>query len=160
MARYKKFLLDAFKPHFKEQGFEKKNATWHLGTPEAVHVFNVQTSQWSESYYFNVGVYFRALGPLDSPAEWQCHIRDRIPDEKSYRDMLRRANGLSNFEDVESCVEERISELTNLIYPLVLDWFSRFGNAASAKKELAQIRRPWFTVSNTVWPLIGLSLPK
>jgi hypothetical protein len=44
MARHKKALLDAFKPHFKEQGFTKKSATWHLGTPDAIHVFNVQTS--------------------------------------------------------------------------------------------------------------------
>jgi|SRR5882724_4490847 len=159
MARYKKALVDAFKPHFKEQGFTKKDATWHLRTPDSIHVFNIQTSQWSERYYFNAGIYFSALGPLDSPAEPHCHVRTRIPDHKFHGTSLRRANELSDFEGLEFGSEERIAELKNLIYPLALDWISRFRDVDHTKRELSGIGRPWFAVSKTVWPLVGLELP-
>lgn len=160
MARYKKALAAAFKPHFKEQGFTKKDATWHLTTPEAIHVFNIQTSQWSEFYYFNAGIYLRALGSLESPAEPHCHIRIRIPDRTFHPEGTQRANELADFEHVEYGAEERITELKNLIYPLALDWFLRFRDLSHAKRELAGIGRPWFAVSKEVWPLMGLALPK
>lgn len=160
MARYKKLLLDAFKPHFKELGFTKKDATWHLGTAEAIHVFNAQTSQWSESYYFNAGIYFRALGSLTTPAEPHCHIRTRIPAHKLHRESIQRANELSGFADIEFGAEERITELKNLIYPLALDWFSRFRDASHAKDELSAVTRPSVFISKAVWPMLGLQIPK
>ena len=160
MARYKKALLDAFKPHFKEHGFTKKDATWNLGTPEAVHVFNVQTSQFSESYYFNAGIYFRVLGPLTAPAEPCCHIRTRIPDHRLHSHAVQRANELSDFENVEFGAEERIIELKNLIYPLVFDWHCQFGDAAHAKRALSGIVRPSPFIMKAVWPMLGLEIPK
>lgn len=160
MARYKKALLDAFKPHFKEHGFTKKDATWHLGTPEAIHVFNVQTSQFSESYYFNAGIYFRPLGPLTTPAEPHCHIRTRIPDHRFHSAAIQRAHELADFEDLEFGAEERINELKNLIYPLVFDWFSRFGDTPQAKRELSEIRKPSVFIAKSVWSMLGLEIPK
>ena len=159
MARYKKALLEAFKPHFKDHGFTKKDATWHLATAEAIHVFNVQTSQFSESYYFNAGIYFRALGPLETPAEPYCHIRSRIPDHRLQAASIPSANALSKFEEVEDCADERIRELKNLIYPLVFDWFSRFGDAARARQELSQLKRPSVFIMKSVWPMLGLEMP-
>ncbi len=160
MARYKKALTAAFKPHFKEQGFTKKDATWHLGMPEVIHVFNIQTSQWSERYYFNAGIYFRALGSLESPAEPHCHIRTRIPDSKLHQESIQLANELADFEHVEYGAEERIANLKNLIYPLALDWFRRFRDIAHAKRELTGVGRPWFAVTRDVWPLVGLEYPE
>ncbi len=160
MARYKKALIDAFKPHFKEQGFTKKAANWHFGTLEAIHVFNIQTSQWSERYYFNAGIYFRALGSLESPAEPYCHIRTRIPDYKFHSENLHRAKELSDFENIEIDVEERITELKNLIYPLAFDWFHRFRDVEHAKRELVEISSPWFFITKEVWPLVALEVPK
>ena len=160
MARYKKALTEGFKPHFKELGFKKKDATWHLGTPDAIHVFNIQTSQWSERYCFNAGIYFRALGSLESPAEPCCHIRARIPDDEFHRDSIQRANELADVEHVEFGAEERITDLKNLIYPLGFDWFHRFRDLAHAKRELTGIGRPWFAVSKELWPLIGLKIPR
>ena len=160
MARYKKSLLDAFKPHFKDLGFTKKDATWHLGTPEAIHVFNIQTSQWSESYLFNAGIYFCSLGPLTTPAEHYCHIRTRIPAHKLHSEFIQRANELSDFAEVEFDAEEQITELKNLIYPLALDWFSRFRDASHAKHELSTATRPSVFISKAVWPMLGLDIPK
>lgn len=53
MAAHKKELLAVFKHAFKERGFKKTGATWVREGPEVFCVFNVQTSQWSERYYFN-----------------------------------------------------------------------------------------------------------
>jgi Domain of unknown function (DUF4304) len=159
MARYKKELIAAFKPHFKEQGFTKKDATWHLITSETIHVFNIQTSQWSEYYYFNAGIYFRALGSLESPAEPCCHIRTRIPDHKFHQESRQRANELSNFEHIELGAEERINELKNLIYPLAFDWFCRFRDVEHTKRELIKMDCPWF-LTKEVWSLVNLEAPK
>jgi hypothetical protein len=159
MAHHKKALVDAFKPHFKEQGFTKRDATWQLLAPDAIHIFNIQTSQWSELYYFNAGVYFRALGPLTTPAEYHCHIRTRIPDDRFHGKSVKLAAELSDFEHVEFDVDKRIVELKNLIYPLAFDWFARFRDAASVKRELSGIGHPWFAVTKNVYPLIGLKLP-
>lgn len=160
MARYKKLLMEAFKPHFKELGFTKKGATWHLKTPETIHVFNIQTSQWSESYYFNAGIYFRALGSLELPSDPCCHIRTRIPDHKFHWDSVQLVNELSDFEGVDTGVEEQITRLKNLVYPLAFDWFCRFRDLMNAKGELAKIRRPCVFISNEVWPLLGLQMPE
>jgi hypothetical protein len=160
MARYKKALLDAFKPHFKELGFTKKDATWHCRTPEAIQVFNVQTSQWGERYYFNAGIYLLALGSLETPAEPYCHIRTRIPDSKLHSNSFERANKLADFDLVEFGAEDRILELKDLIYPLALDWFSRFRDLAHVKRELTGIGRPWFAVTKEVWPLFDMELPE
>ena len=160
MARYKTALLDAFKPHFKELGFTKKDATWHRRTSEAIHVFNVQTSQWSEQYYFNAGIYLRALGSLETPAEPYCHIRTRIPDYKLHSNSLDRANELADFDLIEYGAEDRIVELKNLVYPLALDWFLRFRDLRHVKRELGGIGRPWFAVTKNVWPLLEMELPQ
>jgi len=160
MARYKKSLLEAFKPHFKEHGFTKRDATWHLATSESIHVFNVQASQFSERYYFNAGIYFRALGPLTSPAEPNCHIRARIPDHRLHSHAIQRANELSDFENVEFDAEERIIELKNLIYPLVVDWHFQFGDAAHARQALLGMGRPSVFIAKAVWSMLGLETPK
>ena len=160
MAQYKKVLAEAFKPHFKEQGFTKKDATWHLLTTEAIHVFNIQTSQWGEQYYFNAGIYFRALGSSESPPNHHCHIRTRIPDDKFHPASVNRANELADFDHIEFGAEERIIDLKNLIYPLVFDWFGRFRDPAYSKRELTGIGRPWFAVTGEVWPMLGLELPR
>jgi len=159
MARYKKALIDAFKVHFKEQGFTKKDATWHLGTPEVIQVFNIQTSQWSERYYFNAGIYLRALGSLETPSESYCHIGTRIPDRRFHVESFQRANELANFEHVEFDAEQRITDLKNLIYPLAFDWFHRFRDRACVKRHLSEIGRPWFPVRTEVWSLVGLKPP-
>jgi hypothetical protein len=160
MARYKKALIDAFKPHFKEHGFTKKDATWYLLTEETIHVFNIQTSQWGEIYYFNAGVYFRALGGLVTPAIHLCHIQTRIPDQEFHVARVAHADELSNFEGGQFESEGRILELKNLVYPLALNWFERFQNIACAKRELSAINRPSFPVTKTVWPLLGLEMPQ
>jgi hypothetical protein len=160
MARYKKLLVNSFKPHFNEWEFAKEDTTWHLRTPETIHVFNIKTSLWSESCHFHAGIYFRALGALDLPAETYCHIRTCIPDPKFHSESVARINELLDFEHIGFNAEERITKLKNLIYPLAFEWFARFHDLASAKRELSAIERPWFPISNAVWPMIGLEPPK
>ena len=160
MPRYKKALCDAFKPHFKDQGFTKKDATWYLGSEQAIHVFNIQTSQWSECYMFNAGIYLKALGSLETPPEYKCHIRTRIPDRRFHEVDLQHLSDLADFSKVESGAEEKITELKNLIYPLVFDWFGRFRDTQNIKTVLADLDRPWFMISKEVWPLVGLATKK
>lgn len=159
MARYQKALIDAFKPHFKELGFTKRNATWHLETVDAIHVFNIQKSQWGENYYFNAGIYFRALGFSVSPTQPYCHIRTRIPIDETDDEVVRLVDELSDFQEVESGAEERVIELKNLIYPLAFDWFYRFRDTSHVALELGRPTRPKALVSKSVWPILGLKIP-
>jgi hypothetical protein len=64
----------------KPLGFVRSASTWHLDTPDAVGVINLQRSMWSASYYINVGIYVKALGNLTQPKEYDCHYTGRIED--------------------------------------------------------------------------------
>lgn len=159
MAKFKKALMEAFKPHFKGAGFKKKGATWHRQSVEAIHVFNIQTSQWSESYYFNVGVYFRALGSEMTPPEYHCHIRTRIPDLEYHPKKVERVNELADFEKAGKDVERRILELKDIVFPLAIEWFQRFQDVRHTKRELAGKGPRSFWIDPEVWILVGLKMP-
>src|SRR5687767_9465067 len=107
MPKYKKLLLEAFKPAFKERGFKKKAATWHRETDELIQVFNVDTSLWSEMYYFNAGIYLKALGKEKTPTEYRCHIRTRLPPGGDVNRATFGIGKLGNFEGVSEGVARK-----------------------------------------------------
>lgn len=109
---------------------------------------------------FNAGVYFRALGSLEQPPEYHCHIRARIPDRKFHDIDLQYLTDLSNFAETDSGADEKITELKNLIYPLAFDWFSRFRDIKNSKMVLSSFDRPWFMITKEVWPLLGIERNK
>ena len=154
MAVHKKALLEAFKPAFKERGFTKTGATWVRDDSEIFCVFNVQTSQWSELYYFNAGVYVKAVAPIARPTEPDCHLRTRVPQEE---EEARICAELADFETQEMPVAQKIANLQRLVVPAALDWFSRHDSVAKLRAGLAS--RPKFSPPATVALLRYLGLP-
>jgi len=156
MAKHKKELLSAFAPEFKKAGFKKKAANWFRINEETVEVFNVQTSSWSEVYYFNVGIYIRALGSRETPPEYECHIRDRIPSARYHpRSVYDRKLLLADFEATGISPEQRIAELKQVIIPLAIDWFDRFRTLSDVRRTIVEGLRPGY-IDRAVWPIIGI----
>jgi hypothetical protein len=66
-------------PVLRAEGFRKKGRSWHRATDDVIQVINLQGSQWStEEFYCNLALYIKALGDLETPPEYTCHIRRRV----------------------------------------------------------------------------------
>ncbi len=115
----KEQLIECFKPVFKQCGFKKMRTNWRKTTDDLIFVLNIQGSQWSkEDYYINVGVYIKALGEDQNPAEYKCHIRSRF-DERN-----------------KSC---------NLLCNEILEWFETYGTIQKLKSHKNQNSLPIVT---------------
>lgn len=126
MASPENKLLQAwFAPVFKAAGFKKIAATWHRKAGSFIQVFNIQGSQWSRDFYFNLGIYITALGDLDRPSEPHCHVRERLDSIVSNRERFLR---LSDFEQ-ELPVEQRRSEFQAIISAYAIPWLERMSSA-------------------------------
>ena len=72
-------FIEMVKPLLHQHGFKKMGKTWRKDQGESVAVFNVQKSQWDEdTFYVNIGTYFRALGEDSSPLENRCHVQFQL----------------------------------------------------------------------------------
>ena len=125
-----KFLQSVLKPIFKDVGYKKKGPTWHFIDDDFVRVFNLQGSQWSTSFYLNLGIYVRSLGPLERPNEYDCHLRERVdaivPDSIDVHDIIDFTN------DIEESV--RIEQLTKITKEYVLPWLESKSNFEGFRK--------------------------
>lgn len=166
-SSHKKALLAEFAPEFKQAGFKKKAATWHRMNKDTIEVFNVQCSQWSETYFFNVGIYLRALGSRETPLEYECHIRDRIPNMECHgRGVWDRCSkrhrfdppSLSSFEWLDLDPETRICELKKLIVPLALDWLGTLRELDDISREILSGRER-IHMPKDAYQLLGLEPP-
>lgn len=99
-AMTKDELIVLVTPLLKSVGFKKSRTTWYRSSSEGVCVFNIQASQFGSEYYLNVGFYISALGSIEKPPEYKCHIRERL-------NLTSNANNL--FQEIQN-------------------WFSEFGN--------------------------------
>lgn len=71
-------ILDTMKGTFKECGFKKSRKRWWRALGETTLVVDLQSSQWSNAYYVNIGIWFNAAGPLSSPRPELCHLHARV----------------------------------------------------------------------------------
>ena len=128
----KRFQL-AFIDELKARGFRKAGPTWRKPAGDAITVFNLQGSQFGPSVYVNLGVYFRPLGELERPNEYQCHLRARlsilVPDAVRLRDLL----------DLERPIPDdvRFAELRQLVADYALPWLERTATREGAREWVA-----------------------
>ena len=130
-----KMIQEVFKPIFKANGFKKNGATWHHVGEDLVKVFNIQGSQWSRYFYFNIGLYLRELGNDQKPTEFKCHVRLRAGQLLSGEKEITKLYELSVFEK-EQPIEQRIHQLEELISKLVIPWFALFSTKADVIKYI------------------------
>ena len=123
-ADEKRDFVKAIAPTLKSQGFKKKDATWHRASDEFIETFNVQGSQWSKSFYLNLGIYIRALGDKTTPPQCRCHIRNRVAD---LVDDRARYNELLDLENSISAAQ-RFRELNEIIAGKAIPWLEEFSD--------------------------------
>ena len=96
-------------PTLKKHGFKKRRRSWFRDTGEIIQVVNLQASQWSEEdYYFNLALYLKPLGDLETPPEYKCHIRRRVVEGEPMS-MLNFALGWFAERDTLSKLREKHS---------------------------------------------------
>ena len=120
----KRELVKAIAPTLKSRGFKKKDATWHRANDKFIQTFNVQGSQWSKSFYFNLGIYIRALGDKITPPEYHCHIRNRVGE---VADDRGRYNELLDMENTIPATD-RFDELNEIIETRAISWLEEFSD--------------------------------
>ena len=145
-SELKKNLVNAFKPFFKEHGFKKKGATWHRDTGEFIQVVNIQGSQWSPSFYINLGVYIKRFGGKETPDEAECHARERL---NQIVENKNRFNDLLNYE-IRIDTDVRVNELRFSLKNEGLNWLKRLSNLNEIKNV--------FEGSNTLTPFLKKEL--
>jgi hypothetical protein len=59
-------------------GFKNKGQSWYLDGTDSIVVLNLQKSDYDDKYYFNFGVWLKALGAAEFPKENHCHISARV----------------------------------------------------------------------------------
>jgi hypothetical protein len=79
-AESRKALLGVLVPLLKRYGFRKRRFRWYRAKEHVIQVFDVQKSAWSDSYYFNLGVYDLRLGKASWPPIYECHAQLRTTD--------------------------------------------------------------------------------
>lgn len=119
-------------PKLKEAHFRKVGATWRRTTDESIVLLNIQGSQWSRSFYINLGAYYRALGDLDRPPEYLCHVRARL--EQLVPDQGRLA-ALLDFEK-HLMERDRAFELLDLVVGYALPWLDSVATVAGGRAYL------------------------
>ena len=120
----KRELVKAISPTLKAHGFKKNDATWHRTSDGFIHTFNVQGSQWSQSFYLNLGIYIAALGDETNPPEYRCHVRNRMGNVAADR---TRYNQLLDFETLIPS-DERFKELNEIIESRAIPWLEEFSD--------------------------------
>lgn len=64
-----------FAKTLQKEGFCRNGQTWYLSGQELVHVFNLQKSDYANSFYINTGIWIKSLGQNEAPKVNHCHIQ-------------------------------------------------------------------------------------
>ena len=131
-----KVLIDAIRHPLKQAGFKKpRPTTWYRNNPDTISVLNLQCSQWGPQYYINISIWLKALGEVENPLEYQCHVRQRwggiIPESESPPEALL------DLENTSISDEERASKISSLIEKYVIPFFDR----TTTLKSLREVYR-------------------
>jgi len=154
MASEENKILQGFlKPVLKDAGYKKKGATWHCQDEEFVRVLNIQGSQWSTSFYLNLGIYIRALGDESTPTEYKCHIRQRIDGIVPDRAEAFR---LLDFNEAIDPIE-REKGIKEIVSDYGLKWLKEKSSIEGLKQYLTHEKKHGLPISKKVWPFLGIN---
>ena len=123
---FEKLLTSLLRPI----GFRRERRNWRNDLPEVIQVVNLQRSQWSNSFYLNIGVFAKAIpnepwcvrNPA-KPSIVDCHFRIRledlfsgppVPPTKISAEQIR-LHELLNLEDRRIGPATREAELRSMI---------------------------------------------
>jgi hypothetical protein len=114
----KTYFKKTFGNLLKEMDFKSKGRSWYIDGLDSVVVLNIQKSDFDDRYYLNFGIWLKALGTADFPAENKCHIQGRLtslfPEDVEIIEMGCRIN-------VDN--EENFIQLLTLIRTKIVSFF-------------------------------------
>jgi len=99
---------------FADSGFAKKGQSWFLRGRDAIVVVNLQKSDFADKFYVNIGIWLRALGESEFPAENHCHIQVRLANLFSGQvSLIDKACSLefaeqSDVDELQTILRERL----------------------------------------------------
>lgn len=134
MIASRKHLSDLLKAPLKNLGFRKRELTWDRRGLDGVQVLNIQSSQSSDLYYVNLGVYLDALGDVKRPSLIRCHVRVRASQIDGVPSGFAAA---LNFNSPLSNQDREDSVLRTLLGPGVT-WLDNASNLAALKRLLEE----------------------
>lgn len=141
-------------PNLKRRGFSKTGPTWHRKFGDAIHVVNLQKSQWGDQFYVNIGIYLMALGKELKPTEYRCHVRCHL-ENLLPRGSHIRLSELLDF-DRRIFANQRFAELRDNV-GCAVDWL----NAQCTVEVLARYLKTngvaGFFITAGAWHHLGLS---
>lgn len=149
----RKVLENGLKPLMKESGFKKAGPTWRKETEAAIQVLNIQGSQWSKTFYINLGVYFNTIGHKQQPNEYECHVRERLC---ALVEDSEQCNNLLRFENNDSH-EERLGTLSELISKYAIKWLEKCSTRDGAKEYLLNEKKHGLPVLKETWEYLGIN---
>jgi hypothetical protein len=153
MASEERRLLEqCLKPLMKDAGFRKQGPTWHRSRVDAIEVLNIQGSQWSKSFYINLGTYFKAIGNEERPKEYDCHIRQRLC---VITDELDKCNSILSFEN-SITLEERRCALSELVSQFAIPWLETCATVEGARYYLENEKNHGLPVTKQTWEFLGI----
>jgi hypothetical protein len=136
-----KLLQASISPLLKRHGFKKTGATWRRTIDEVIAVINIQGSQWSRTFYLNLGVYYLQIGDKLQPCEFDCHVRTRLENLTDNRTRLIEVLDFEN--DIPN--EARLLEITGQMESQALPWFAKMSDLVCARELIvAQPGNAWW----------------
>jgi hypothetical protein len=128
-------VSEAVGPLLKRLGFKKERLTWRREEAESILVINFQHSQWSDLYYINLGVFFRALDSKDNPGSHQCHLQARLDAIARDPELLLAA---SDFASHSVGPVDRATILQSEVFECAVPWLRKRATLQDAREALIQ----------------------
>lgn len=133
----KKIVAGLLDDALKSIGFNRSGLTWRRTSDDIITVVSIQSSEYDEAIYLNIGFWIRSLGrDIKSPKEHECHVRGRAEDvlpprEPDIQDLM--------FPETTMTDEARAQELADIInthlVPLLRDQSTVLGLRQLAKER-------------------------
>jgi len=125
----------------KQAGFKKKASTWRRELDNVIQVVNLQRSQYSFSYFLNLGVFIKKLDETNlAPQEYECHYRKRIESiaakDRTSQEERVKLRQLFDFEDTSVKPEEKIKDIKKMLQEEGLKFFLEFDDTWKQSKKI------------------------
>ena len=149
----------------RPEGFRKKGKYWYLDTPEVVVFVNLQRSQWSETYYLNLGVLVKSIRnepwPIRDrtrPKAGVCHYTIRVEDLFTEEPVpptkvspeRMKVHELLDFHSPVCDAEEREHELRRIFEERMLPFLRLCKTEAGIRRAIMEVLRDSYGTSGVL----------
>jgi hypothetical protein len=96
----------------EKAGFKKRGQSWYLNGDDSIVIFNLQKCDWEDSYFFNLGIWLKALGEETFPKYNYTHMYYRLenffPEEREILVGLNiSTENIKSLEKIEIFLESK-----------------------------------------------------